>query len=120
MAKLPKPDEEPARLGEYLDRGPRGGAVPNPRQVTLEPRDDRLPPTQGVWADAGERIGPARLIKMHPRAAEEWARTMIRRALDVGRCQHDDSSRPEMYDLDIYRNQLPAGRGHRCCRRRFD
>lgn len=40
-----KPGETPIRPGEYLERGPRGGAVANPRQVTIEPGDDRLPPT---------------------------------------------------------------------------
>jgi len=46
MAKLQKPGEKPARSGEYIERGPRGGEIPNPRQVTIEPRDDKLPPTQ--------------------------------------------------------------------------
>lgn len=57
MAKLQKPGEKPNRPGEYRERGPRGGNVPDPRQVTIEPRDDKLPPTQ----EAGrtwERVGP--------------------------------------------------------------
>ncbi len=52
-----KPGENPARSGEYIERGPRGGEVPKPRQVTIEPRDKPLPPTQKpgrTW----ERIGP--------------------------------------------------------------
>lgn len=52
-----KPGETPDRPGEYEERGPRGGQVPRPRQVTIEPGDDRMPPTQ----EAGrtwERVGP--------------------------------------------------------------
>jgi hypothetical protein len=54
-----KPGETPARPGEYQERGPRGGQVPNPRQVTIEPADPKLPPTQEsgrTW----QRIGPPR------------------------------------------------------------
>ena len=57
MSHLQKPGEAPARSGEYLERGPRGGEVPNARQVTIEPRDGTLPPTSeegNTW----ERIGP--------------------------------------------------------------
>ena len=57
MSKTQKPGEKPARSGEYIERGPRGGAVPNPREVTIDPGDDRLPPTQEKgrrW----ERTGP--------------------------------------------------------------
>jgi len=46
MAKLQKPGEKPSRAGEYIERGPRGGEVPNPREVTIEPGDNKLPPTQ--------------------------------------------------------------------------
>lgn len=56
---LQKPGETPDRPGEYKERGPRGGEVPNPRQVTIEPRDPKLPPTQKpgrTW----ERTGPPR------------------------------------------------------------
>ena len=52
-----KPGELPSRPGEYIERGPRGGSVPNPRQVTIEPGDKPMPPTQEkgrVW----ERVGP--------------------------------------------------------------
>lgn len=52
-----RPGEKPARPGEYIERGPRGGGVPDARQVTIEPGDERLPPTQEpgrTW----ERIGP--------------------------------------------------------------
>jgi hypothetical protein len=41
-----KPGEKPARPGEYEERGPRGGAVPKPREVTIEPGGQKLPPTQ--------------------------------------------------------------------------
>ena len=57
MPKLQKPGETPYRPGEYLERGRRGGAVPNPRQVTIEPGDKPLPPTtkpNRSW----ERVGP--------------------------------------------------------------
>jgi hypothetical protein len=57
MTKLQKPGEKPNRPGEYLERGPQGGKVTKPRQVTIEPRDDTLPPTQEkgrTW----ERVGP--------------------------------------------------------------
>ena len=45
MSKLQKPGEKPDRSGEYIERGPRGGEVSKPRQVTIEPGDDKLPPT---------------------------------------------------------------------------
>lgn len=43
---LQKPGEIPNRPGEYIERGPRGGQVPNPREVTIEEGDRPLPPTQ--------------------------------------------------------------------------
>lgn len=43
---LQKPGEKPRRPGEYEETGSRGGKVPKPRRVTIEPGDDRLPPTQ--------------------------------------------------------------------------
>jgi hypothetical protein len=46
MSDLQKPGEIPNRPGEYIESGPRGGSVPNPRQVTIEPGDRPLPPTQ--------------------------------------------------------------------------
>lgn len=52
-----KPGESPAKPGEYREVGPRGGEVPCPREVTIEPGDPRMPPTQQPgrkW----ERIGP--------------------------------------------------------------
>ncbi|PKN47065.1 MAG: YjzC family protein [Deltaproteobacteria bacterium HGW-Deltaproteobacteria-20] len=57
MSRTQKPGEKPERPGEYRERGPREGEVPHPRQVTIEPGDDRLPPTQEPgrrW----ERVGP--------------------------------------------------------------
>ena len=56
MANLQKPGENPDKPGEYIERGPRGGEVTDPRQVTIEPGDKPLPPTQKpnrTW----ERIG---------------------------------------------------------------
>ena len=43
---LQKPGETPKRPGEYVERGPHGGQIPNPREVTIEPGDKPLPPTQ--------------------------------------------------------------------------
>jgi hypothetical protein len=57
MADLQKPGEIPSKPGEYAERGPRGGQVDDARQVTIEPGDKPLPPTQEsgrTW----ERIGP--------------------------------------------------------------
>ena len=45
MAKLYKPGEDNKPAGEYKEVGPRGGKVPNARQVTID-AGDRLPPTQ--------------------------------------------------------------------------
>ena len=59
MSPLQKPGENPARPSEYIERGKRGGKVPNPREVTIEPGDKPLPPTQKpgrTW----ERTGPAK------------------------------------------------------------
>jgi hypothetical protein len=46
MAKPQKPGEIPNRPGVYEERGPRGGRLPAPRVVTIEPGDRPLPPTQ--------------------------------------------------------------------------
>ena len=57
-----KPGEQPAKPGEYVERGPRGGEVQHPRQVTIESGDTPLPPTQEpghTW----ERIGPPKPSK---------------------------------------------------------
>ncbi len=57
MANRQKPGTKPKRPGEYIERGPRGGKVPRPRIVTIEPGDSPLPPTQKpgrTW----ERKGP--------------------------------------------------------------
>ena len=43
---LQKPGQKPKGPGEYVERGPRGGDVQKPRQVTIEPGDSPLPPTQ--------------------------------------------------------------------------
>ena len=55
-----EPGEKPSRPGEYREVGPRGGQVRNPRQVTIEPGDTRLPPTQ----KAGRR-GSAQALPNH-------------------------------------------------------
>ena len=46
MAPRQKPGQTPARPGEYIERGPRGGEGPNPRRGTIESGDKPLPPTQ--------------------------------------------------------------------------
>lgn len=46
MAKLQKPGEKPAGPGKYIEGGPRGGEVPDPREVRIDPQDNKLPPTQ--------------------------------------------------------------------------
>lgn len=43
--RLHKPGEDNVRPGEWREVGPRGGELPHPRQVTIDP-GDRLPPTQ--------------------------------------------------------------------------
>lgn len=42
---LQKPGEVPRKPAEYVETGPKGGDVPNPRKVTIEPGDRKLPPT---------------------------------------------------------------------------
>ena len=42
---LHKPGEDNQSPGEYLEVGPRGGQIKNPRQVSID-AGDRLPPTQ--------------------------------------------------------------------------
>ena len=54
---LQSPGETPAQPGEYIERGPRGGRVPDARQVTIESGDTPLPPTQEP-GHTSERIGP--------------------------------------------------------------
>jgi len=44
MAKPIKPGTDNQRPGTYVEVGPRGGIVPNPRVVHIDP-GDRLPPT---------------------------------------------------------------------------
>lgn len=63
MSQLQKPGEIPQRPGEFIERGPRGGEVPNPRQVTIEPGDKPLPPTQQpgrTWEPTPSRPNKAR------------------------------------------------------------
>ncbi|MCY4071085.1 MAG: YjzC family protein [Chloroflexi bacterium] len=57
MAKLQKPGQIPAKPGEYIERGKRGGKVPNARQVTIEAGDKPLPPTKEA-GHTWERTGP--------------------------------------------------------------
>ena len=57
MAPLQKPGENPNKPGEYIERGPRGGEIPKPRTVTIEPGDKPLPPKQKPDRTL-ERISP--------------------------------------------------------------
>lgn len=43
---MQKLGEKPARSGEYLEVGPRGGRVPASCRVSIEKGDTPLPPTQ--------------------------------------------------------------------------
>lgn len=45
MSDLHKPGEDNQRPGKYIEVGPRGGSVSNPREVSID-SGDRLPPTQ--------------------------------------------------------------------------
>ena len=45
MEKLIKPGTDNQPAGTYIEVGPRGGAVKNPRIVDID-YGDRLPPTQ--------------------------------------------------------------------------
>lgn len=45
MGKLYKPGDDNKPAGRYIETGPRGGAVSNPRNVRID-RGDLLPPTQ--------------------------------------------------------------------------
>ncbi len=45
MTELYKPGEDNKPAGDYKEVGPRGGTVPNAREITIDP-GDRLPPTQ--------------------------------------------------------------------------
>ena len=48
--------ENPDQSGGYVERGPRGGAVPRPREVMIDPDDPKLPPTQEpgrTWEHTG-------------------------------------------------------------------
>lgn len=45
MAELIPPGTDDQNPGKYVEKGPRGGKVPNPRVVKID-KGDRLPPTQ--------------------------------------------------------------------------
>ena len=59
--KIQKPGEKPTRPGEYVERGSYAGKVPKARQVTIEPGDNPLPPTQKP-GHKWERKGPPKKI----------------------------------------------------------
>jgi hypothetical protein len=46
MVILQKPGEIPQKPGEYIECDSNGNIVPGARQVTMEPGDEPLPPTQ--------------------------------------------------------------------------
>lgn len=43
--QLYKPGTDNLPAGKYIEKGPRGGDIPKPRVVKIDP-GDRLPPTQ--------------------------------------------------------------------------
>lgn len=43
MVRFQKPGEKPNNPGEYVERGQWVWEIPNPRQVTIEPGDNKLP-----------------------------------------------------------------------------
>ena len=43
--KLQKPGENPERPGQYIERGERGGKLPDMAPIRIEPGDSPLPPT---------------------------------------------------------------------------
>ncbi|MDC7248454.1 MAG: YjzC family protein [Sphaerochaetaceae bacterium] len=45
MSKLIPPGTDDQKPGKYVETGPRGGKVKNPRKVEID-QGDRLPPTQ--------------------------------------------------------------------------
>ena len=45
MAELIPPGTDNKKPGKYVEKGPRGGRVSNPREVKID-KGDRLPPTQ--------------------------------------------------------------------------
>ena len=57
MTNRQKPGEKPAKPGEYREKGPRGGKVAEPRQVTIEKGDPKLPPTSKP-GNEWQYIGP--------------------------------------------------------------
>jgi hypothetical protein len=59
MSEIQKPGETPQGPGEYIQRGPRGGEVSNPRVVTITPDDGHLPPLP-VPNNTWERISQPR------------------------------------------------------------
>ncbi len=44
MTERYKPGEDNKPAGDYIEKGPRGGKVKNPREVHID-QGDRLPPT---------------------------------------------------------------------------
>lgn len=45
MEGLKKPGQDNQRPGKYIEVGPSGGSISDPRVVTID-KGDRLPPTQ--------------------------------------------------------------------------
>ena len=61
MSNRKKPGEIADKPGEYGEIGPRGGNVPNRREVTIDP-GDKMPPTRKPGRE-WERIGPRKRDK---------------------------------------------------------
>lgn len=45
MSKLHKPGTDNCPSGKYVEVGPKGGKISNPKVINIDP-GDRLPPTQ--------------------------------------------------------------------------
>lgn len=70
-----KPGQNAARSGEYVERGPRGGEVSTPRQVTIEARNNPLPATQKPGR-AWENLSVVKK-DMVSAPAEHWGQKVI-------------------------------------------
>ncbi|ARN94078.1 YjzC family protein (plasmid) [Levilactobacillus brevis] len=59
MVKLFEPGTDNVPIGKYLEVGPRGGKLKNPRQATIRISGHRLPPvsanTHNKWKHASRQ-----------------------------------------------------------------
>lgn len=111
--KLQKPGQKPQKPGEYVERGPRGGQVSNPRQVTIEPGDALLPPTQTprhTWVRVGLPNGRAGDLGRHGSGISPQLHCQLRTVLvDCDSFVSDRGLMAIFVDerLSPWRNRLP-------------